>query len=242
MFPGTIRQRLTRNDAQLVLHLLARREPLAREALEGALREEGIDALLDHPALADAIRTQEEGFFVSLPLFTYVLVRNALRDAEETDRSIADFVSSIVLYFAEHGRAHRIREHDDVVYNTLADLAADVDSSDPLRAFLARAQMGHLALWLAGLFPDWIEERHHRRGGPDLDYYDEMGQRGYLMAAQHRLAAQHGVQDLLGSVSARFPRLRIALNRVSDRVFFPNYNSADKLMRQVRSDFGLTSG
>jgi hypothetical protein len=149
MILGTIRQRLTRNDAQLALQLLARREPSEREALEASLREQGIDALLDHPALGDAIRTQDEGCFVSLPLFTYVMVRGALRETQEHDRSIADFVSSIILHFAERDRAHRIRPHDDVVYNTLADLAADAECGDPTRAFLARAQMGHLALWMA---------------------------------------------------------------------------------------------
>lgn len=236
MLLGTIRQHLTRNDAQLALHLLARRDPAEREALEAALRDQGIDGLLDHPALGDAIRSQDEGCFASLPLFTYVMVRAALRETDEHDRSIAEFVASIILHFAERDRAHRIRPHDDVVYNTLADLAADAECGDPTRAFLARAQMGHLALWLAGLFPDHILERHHRRGGPDLDYYDEMGQRGYLMASQHRLAAQHGVQGLLGSVSERFPRLRFALNRVSDRIFFPGYHSADKLLRQVRDE------
>lgn len=236
MLLGTIRQHLTRNDAQLALHLLARRDPAEREALEAALRDQGIDGLLDHPALGEAIRSQDEGCFASMPLFTYVMVRAALRETDEHDRSIAEFVASIILHFAERDRAHRIRPHDDVVYNTLADLAADAECGDPTRAFLARAQMGHLALWLAGLFPDHILVRHHRRGGPDLDYYDEMGQRGYLMASQHRLAAQHGVQGILGSVSERFPRLRFALNRVSDRIFFPGYHSADKLLRQVRDE------
>jgi hypothetical protein len=236
MLPGTIRHYLNRNDAQLALQLLVRREPSEREALETALRDHGIDALLDHPALGDAVQSQDEGCFVSLPLFTYVMVRRGLREADEHDRRIADFVASLLLHFAERDRAHRIRPHDDVVYNTLADLAADAECGDPTRAFLARAQMGHLALWLAGLFPDWIEERHHRRGGPALAYYDEMGQRGYLMASQHRLAAQHGVQEILGTVGERFPRLRIALNRVSDRIFFPGYHSADKLLRQVRDE------
>ena len=41
-----------------------------------------------------------------------------------------------------------------------------------------RAHLGNYALWLSGLFPDYIEARHWRRGAPDLDYYEEMGRRG----------------------------------------------------------------
>jgi hypothetical protein len=238
MILGTIRQHLTRNDAQLALYLLVQGAPSEQEVLESALREQGIDALLDDPRLADALLARPAGARSTLPLLVYVLVRRALRESNEHDRSLADFVSSIVLHFGQRDRANRIREHDDVHYDTLAGLAADAECGDPTRAFLVRAQLGHYALWLAGLFPDRIEAQHHRRGGPDLEYFDEMGRRGYLMAAQHRLAAQHGVERLFETAAERFPRLRVALNRLSDRVLFPHYHSADKLLRQVVQEMG----
>lgn len=233
MILGTIRQHLTRNDAQLALCLLVQGAPSEQATLEAALREEGIDALLDDPRLGEALLARPAGARSTLPLLVYVLVRQALRDAHEHDRSLADFVAGIVLHFGQQGRANRVREHDDVDYDTLAELAADAECADPTRAFLVRAHMGHYALWLAGLFPDRIEALHHRRGGPDLGYFDDMGRRGYRMAAQHRLAAQHGVERLFETASERFPRLRVALNRLSDRVLFPHYHSADKLLRQV---------
>ena len=234
MIPGTIRKRLTRNDAQFALSLLVQGAPSEQESLETALRDRGLDAILDDPRLADALLARPAGASASLPLVVYVLVRRTLRESDESDRVLADFVSSIVLHFGLRDRASRIREHDDVCYDSLAGLAADAECSDPTRAFLVRAHMGHYALWLAGLFPDRIQAQHHRRGSPDLEYFDEMGRRGYLMAAQHRLASEHGVDQLFETAAERFLQLRVALNRLSDRVFFPSHHSADRLMRQVR--------
>ena len=122
----------------------------------------------------------------------------------------------------------------ETLAEALAALLADVESADPTRAFLVRAHLGNYALWLAGVFPDFIEAQRHRRGGPDLGYYDEMGERGYRLAANHRLAQQHGMDQFFESVADRFGVLRVALNRVSDRIFFAHVHSADKLMRQVR--------
>ena len=236
MLVGTVRNRLTRNDAQLVLHVLSHGSRDTRELLERVLRDEGIDALLDDPQLADGLLHQDQGSCASLPLFIYVMVRRTLNEQGETDRAIADFVSAIVFQFGFKDRARQIREHDDVRYDALVDLLADAECADPTRAFLARAHLGNRALWMAGLFPDWIEERHRRRGGPRLDYFDDMGRQGYLLAAHHRLAEQHGVVEFFEKVGERFGHLRVALNRMSDRVLFPRYHSADKLMRQVRDE------
>jgi hypothetical protein len=90
---------------------------------------------------------------------------------------------------------------------------------------------------MSGLFLDMIESRRWRRGGPGLDYYEELGRRGFRLAADHCLAAQHGLAPLYATAAERFDVLRLALNRVSDRYFFPNHNSPDRLMRQVRDGF-----
>src|SRR5687767_5506180 len=224
MLLGSVRHKLTRNDAHFALQLLVRGNAGERNTLETSLREKGIDALLDDPRLATALLEQGEAFHSSLPLFTYVMVRRALREASIDERGFADFAASIVLHFGLQRRAHQIREHDDIKYDTLAELAIDAECGDPTRAFLARAHMGHFALWIAGLFPDAVEERYHRRGGPDLEYFDEMGKRGYQMAANHRLAAEHGVDSLFNAVAERFEVMRFALNRLSDTVFFPNHH------------------
>jgi hypothetical protein len=236
MILANIRQQLTRDDAQLALRLVARGSADDLRLAESSLRDHGIDVLLDDPRLLPALIEARQGAHASLPLFAYVVVRHALREVDEGDRVIADYVASLLVHFGLRDRAHRVGDADDEVYDTLAALAGDAERGDATRMFLVRAHLGNYALWLSGLFPDHIELRCWRRGGPDLGYYEEVGRRGFALAAQHRLAAQHGLVDLYSAASERFPRLRLALNRVSDRLLFPAVQSPERLMRQVRDE------
>ncbi len=233
---ANIRQRLTRDDAQLALRLVSRGSDSEYASAEDFLRRHGLDALLDDPRLPEALVQSRQATHASLPLFAYVVVRHALRQVHEEDRGISDYVASIVVHFAMRDNVHRISQADDEVYDTVAALLADVDHGDPTRRFFVRAHLGNYALWLGGMFPDRVEERHCRHGGPDLDYYDEMGQRGFALAAQHRLAKQYGMETLYEAASQRFPRIRAALNQVSDRFLFPGRESPDRLLRQVSAE------
>lgn len=236
MIVGTVRRRLGRPDAQLALRLITNDRSEEREQLENRLSDQGLDVLLDDPRLLGALLRAPGGAQASLPLFCYVVVRQALRSLGEDDRALADFAAAIVMHFGVRDRAYRIAESDDQTYTTLADLLADVDSGDARRNFLVRVHLGHYALWLSGLFPDRVEERRWRRGGPDLDYYEEMGRRGYQLAASHRLAEEFGVVSLLGLAADRFGVLRTALTQVSDTLLFPNRHTPERLMRQVRDE------
>lgn len=234
MIRGNLRRHLSRGDAQLALRLVARGSDDAYQRSEAMLRESGIDALLDDPRLLSALLESRQGVHASLPLFAYVVVRHALRQAGEGDRALADYVASILLHFGVRDRATRIGEADDEVYGTLAELLAAADSADARRSFLVRAHLGNYALWLSGLFPDRVEGRRWRRGGPSLDYYEEMGRRGFRLAADHRLAVDYGMAALFALAAERFAVLRVALNSISDRLLFPTHHSPERLMRQVR--------
>lgn len=237
MILANTRATLGRDDAQLALRLVARGRAEEYDGAEAVLRERGIDALLDDPRLLEALLAQPQGAHASFPLFAYVVVRHALRQAGEDDRAIADYVAALMLHFGTGQNAERIASHDDQRYDTLAALAGDVDDPDARRAFLVRAHLGNYALWLSGLFPDRIEYRRWRRGGPDLEYYEELGARGYRLAATHRLAQEHGMQPLYAHAADRFGRLRRALNEVSDRLLFPTHHTPERLMRQVKDRF-----
>jgi hypothetical protein len=236
MILGNVRASLTRDDAQLALRLLGRGSQGEQEAAEAALRDRGIDALLDDPRLLPSLLESRAGMHASLPLFCYVLVRRALCSAGEEDRALADYVAAVLVHFGIRDRAQRLAEQDDEVYGSLTDILDDVEGTDARRAFLARQHLGNYALWLSGLFPDWIEHRRWRRGGPDLEYYEDMGRRGFRLAADHRLAHEHGVDALFREVANRFAVLRVALNAVSDSYLLPHHHSPERLMRQVRDE------
>jgi hypothetical protein len=176
------------------------------------------------------------GAHASLPLFAYVLVRHALLGGGEKDRVLADYAASILLHFGLRDRAVKVAETDDETFDTLAGLVEACDGPDPRRAFLVRAHLGNYALWFSGMFPDRIEYRRWRRGGPAIGYFEQMGQRGFQLAARHRLADEHGLALLFALAADRFPVLRMALNRISDAVLFPHHHSPDRLMRQVQDE------
>jgi hypothetical protein len=236
MILADTRHHLTRDDAQLVARLIARDSGAELREVEQALADHGIDAVLDDPRLPGAMLRSRQGACASLPLFAYVMVRHALTRLGEQDRALADYLSALMLHFGLRDRAWRVGESDDQIYTTLADLAADLDDPDGRRSFLVRTHLGNYALWVSGFFPDYIEHRRWRKGGPDLDYFEEMGRRGFQLAADHRLAENHGLATLYATAAERFGLLRTALNEVSDALLFPNRSSPERLMRQVTSE------
>ncbi len=236
MIRANVRQMLQRSDAQLVLRVLGAGSALEYDRAESVLRERGLDALLDDPRLPVALHDARQGACASYGLVAYVMVRHALRAAGEEDRVLADYVASILLHFGLRDRAGRVAAADDEIFTTLADLLGAVDGPDARRSFLVRAHLGNYALWVSGLFPDYVEARRWRRGAPDLDYFEAAGRRGFELAAAHELASTQGLAPLFSAAGERFRTLRVALNRVSDAYLFPNHHSPERLMRQVRDD------
>jgi hypothetical protein len=236
MIRADARHSLTRDDAQLVARLIARDAGCEPAQIEQRLVDGGIDAVLDDPRLPAALLRAGQGMCASLPLFSYVMVRHALKRLGEEDRLLADYVASVMLHFGLRDRAFRVGEADDQIYTTLVDLAGDLNDPDGRRSFLVRTHLGNYALWLSGLFPDYIEQRRWRKGGPDLEYYEEMGRRGFQLAADHRLAEDVGLATLYATAAERFGLLRAALNDVSDALLFPDRYSPERLMRQVTSE------
>lgn len=236
MILADTRHHLTRDDAQLAARLLASDsgEELAR--LEARLADEGIDAILDDPRLPAALLRHPRGSNASFMLFAYVLIRHAMRQAGELDRGLADYVTAIVVHFGFRDRAQRIAVGDDEVYDAVFKLCNDLNDPDARRSFLVRTHLGNYALWMTGLFPDYIERRRWRRGGPDLEYYEEMGRKGFQLAADHQLAEEHGLAELYANAADRFGVLRVALNAISDTLLFPTAHSPERLMRQVRDE------
>jgi len=140
-----------------------------------------------------------------------------------------------LLEFGDHDRHTRIRRADDESYSYLVDIVEDLTGLDDAgeRGLLLRVHLGNYSLWFAGLFPDYIEARRTRKGGPDLPYYDEVGRQGYRLASEHRLAERFGVASIYRSAAERFPTLRVAFNRLSDRVFFRNVSTPEKILRNL---------
>jgi hypothetical protein len=144
-------------------------------------------------------------------------------------------VAALLLEFAVEGRANRIAVYDDATYRYLVDIVGDLEGeSSERRQFLLRAHLGNYSLWLSGLFPDYVVARVQRRGAPGLLYYEDLGATGYQLASCCELADRHGLVGVYSQVASGFRAVRRALNRISDRYFFPiSPPPIDRLLRQA---------
>lgn len=222
MILANTRGRLSANDLHLVVLLISQGSVARRLDAERRLQAEGPDPLLDTPELFERLLAVQTMLVPSEVLFFYVLVRRALLAAQCDDRELADYLAALLLEFGKRDRAWRVDWNDDQQHHYLVDICADAESTEGDRRFKVLAHLGNYALWLAGLYPDYIAARQLRKGGPAISYYEGLGARGFGAASDHVLADRYGLDGIFRTASERFPTIREALNRVSDRVLFPN--------------------
>ena len=236
MIKPNVRASFGRREAELVTSL-------AGPGGEERLREEGLDALLDDPVVLRALVHRGALSPAPPPLFFYILVRHALLQREIADRRMADYTAALLLEFGTAGKAYRVDGGEGEPFYYLADIVAALDQAHGEREFLLRVHLGNFALWLAGVFPEFITHRVQRRGAPGIAYFDELGASGFRAAAGSNLALRHGVGDVFLRVADQFRDVRSALNSLSDTVFFPHSPDAvERVLRQVTDDFNRQSG
>ena len=221
MIRADLRSRLRAADVELVILLLSRGSAHRRAAVERQLAAEGPDVLLEQPELLERLLAVRTMLVPSEALFFYVVLRHALRRAGVDDRDLADYLGSLMLEFGRRDRAWRVDWNDDARHAYLVDILADLDATSGERRFRVMAHLGNYALWLAGIFPDYIAARQLRSGGPAVTYYDALGSRGFGMASDHELADRYGLEEVFRSAAERFSDIRAALNGVSERYLFP---------------------
>ncbi|MDX2192785.1 MAG: hypothetical protein NW201_05490 [Gemmatimonadales bacterium] len=200
--------------------LLSRGSVFERRRWERRLATEGPDALFDQPELAERLRQVRTILVPSEPLYFYVTLRAALRRAGLDSRELADYLAALLVEFGRRDRAFRIDWHDDQQHRYVIDILADLESTGGARRFKVLVHLGNYTLWLSGVFRAWIEARRLRRGGPDVSYYERMGQRGFALASEDPHADVFGLADVLGLAAARFPAVRSALNGVAEETWW----------------------
>lgn len=236
MILPNVRASFGRAEVGAILSAVAGSDSVERAELMDRLNHQGLDSLLDDPRTLNAVLTGDH--HGSPALVFYLLVRHALLESGLDDRTLADYIAAVLVEFGREDRAYRIESGDPDTFYYLVDLVAAMETADGRRRFLVRAHLGNFALWLGGIFPDHITARVQRRGAPGLGYVEALGASGYRMAAESRLAHQHGLRDLYRTAADIFPDLRVALNRISDRYLFPGRaGSLGRLLRQVSDAF-----
>lgn len=241
MILPNVRASFGRAEAGYLIWLLTRGSEPAREREEVRLQEEGFDSILDDPRTLNALLANDGGFSTApQSLVFYVLVRHALLEHGIQDRTLADYISAMLMNFGDGKRAYRIEDTDPDEHTYLIDLITAAGSATGHHAFLLHAHLGNFALWLSGLFPDYIMARVQRRGAPPIRYYESLGKSGYRNAADHNDARKSGMNQVYRDCADSFSDLRVALNSISDRHLFPARGaSIERMLRQVSDSFNV---
>lgn len=160
-------------------------------------------------------------------------MRRAFLDHGLDSRLAADYVGALLSFHLE-ARAARPRQGGSVY---LVDLVREMSEARTAEdAFALQTEIGDVALYLTGVFPDWIHHRHiYGRRAVGLAYYEEMGRRHYALAAASDAAARHDLGQVLDYMAERFVELRQSLNDLVDEHLHlaPRPESIERLCRQA---------
>lgn len=231
MIRPNVRASFGRREAGILL-------ALAGPGGEERLREEGIDSLLDDALLVRRLLQRGGIDLAPAPLFFYLLVRQALLEREIHDRQLADYTAAVLLEFGRIGR--RAMDASGSMPNTiyLTDILDEIERARGEREFALRAHVGNVALWLGGVFPDFIAHRVQRKGAPPVSYYDAVGAAGFRGAASMETAVRYDLGDLFLRFADQFASVRSALNGLSDALFFPHPKDAvERVLREVTDSY-----
>ena len=235
MIQANCRTHLTPEDLDFLVETLdpdgSQRAPLEELTSDA----DSLDRLLDDPRLFSRLLEAPRLLNVSPFFFYYVVVRRVfLEHGIDEGGAVADYVGALLSYHLEARRKDNEPPSESVY---LVDLvSAMAEARDPEHAFALQAEIGNRALFLAGVFPDWIYHRSvHGRRSLGLAYYEDMGRRHYAAASCSRVAHHHSLGGVLGFMADRFPVLRQALNDLVDEHLHLGRRplGADRLCRQA---------
>ena len=181
---------------------------------------EARDMILDDIALYRALLERRGCLKVSARFYFYVLVRQVLLQAGVDDRAMTDYVAEVLAEFSEADRINAYVPGRKEPLQYCIDMLEALQSADDSTSFMLRTHLGNHSLFFTGVFPSRIRSRAERRGAPDLEYYELLGQMNYRVASDHRLAYHYDLAPIYASLSDQFHTTRKALNDLADRVLF----------------------
>src|SRR3977135_1480847 len=175
MIRANCRARFTAADFNFVVRTLAR-SPNDDVSLVDLLSDaETRDSVLDHPRLVDAILSHAGHLQISSQFYFYVLARHVLQQAGITDRKLCDYIASVLETFSRANLLRAPHAPNESAHQYLSDMLIALTRCTPAQAFLLRAHVGNYSLFISGIFHE-NAQRRSLRGGPDLKFYEQVGQ------------------------------------------------------------------
>src|SRR6202023_1706366 len=218
MIRANCRARFTAADFDFIVRTLARSQTDQVSLVDLLSDVETRDSILDHPRLVDAILNHCGHLRISSQFYFYVLARHVLQQGGIGDRKLCDYVASLLETFS---RANQLQVCDEIsnrAQEYISDMLIALTRATPEQAFLLRAHIGNYSLFISGIFHPAVAGQRSLRGGPDLEFYEQVGRTNYQLVASHAAARRCELSDVYEGLAGRFHEVRLALNQLSDQL------------------------
>jgi hypothetical protein len=217
MIRANCRERFTAADFDFIVRTLARSQTDQVSLVDLLSDCETRDSILDNPRLVDAILSNPAHLRISSQFYFYVLARYVLRQGGILDRKLCDYVGSLLEAFSRANQLHQAAHIDGRAHEYICDMLIALQRVTREQAFLLRAHIGNYSLFITGIFHE-NTQRRCERGGPDLEFYEQIGRSNYQLLAEHATARRCELDDVFDGLAGRFHDVRLALNQLSDRL------------------------
>jgi hypothetical protein len=229
MIRANCRARFTAVDFDFIVRTLARSQTDQVSLVDLLSDVETRDSILDHPRLVDAILNHCGQLRISSQFYFYVLARHVLRQGGIGDRKLCDYVASLLEAFSRASQlqlpqtpglpAEYATADSSCGEQYISDILIALNRATPEQTFLLRAHVGNYSLFISGIFhPAVAGQRRSLRGGPDIEFYEQLGRTNYQLVSSHAVARRCELNDVFEGLADRFREVRLALNQLSDRL------------------------
>ena len=218
MIRANCRARFTAADFDFIVRTLARSQTDQVSLVDLLSDVETRDSVLDHPRLVDAILNHCGHLRISSQFYFYVLARHVLQQGGIGDRKLCDYVASLLETFSHASQLQISESIGERVEQYIHDILIALTRATPEQAFLLRAHIGNYSLFISGIFHPAVAGQRSMRGGPDLEFYEQVGRTNYQLVASHATARRCELDDVFEGLADQFRDVRLALNQLSDRL------------------------
>jgi hypothetical protein len=218
MIRANCRARFTAADFDFIVRTLARSQTDQVSLVDLLSDVETRDSILDHPRLVDAILNHCGHLRISSQFYFYVLARHVLQQGGIGDRKLCDYVASLLETFSRASQLQISENIGERVEQYIHDILIALTRATPEQAFLLRAHIGNYSLFVSGIFHPAVAGQRNMRGGPDLEFYEQVGRTNYQLVASHATARRCELDDVFEGLADQFRDVRLALNQLSDRL------------------------
>ena len=215
MIKANCRDRFTAADFDYVVRTLARSERDSVNLVDLLTDAEARDSILDSPRLVDSLLADGAPLTISPQLYFYVLLRHVLKETGFNDRSVTDYLASLLETFSQTARLKSPTDGQSNPIQYVSDMLIALRNASPIQTFLIRAHVGNYSLFITGIFHDTVQHRSER-GAPDVNFYEDVGRANYRVAAGHQVARTCALSEVYEKLADGFHDVRLALNRLSD--------------------------